>query len=139
MKKTKTIYWIFTILFAAVMLGSAIPDILVVPVAVEGFRQIGLPAYLVPFMGIAKLCGVVAILVPGYPRIREWAYAGLIFDLVGATYSVALGKSVAACTPMFILIGIGLLSYTWYHKIVKAVQVDSAPLGMQQNLAPGVS
>ena len=139
MKKTKTIYWIFTLLFAFVMLGSAIPDILVAQVAVEGFRQIGLPAYLVPFMGIAKLCGVVAILVPGYPRIKEWAYAGLIFDLAGATYSVAAGKSVAACIPMLFFIAIGLLSYAWYHKNLKAMQGNPALLRMQQNLAAGIS
>jgi hypothetical protein len=139
MKKTKTMYWIFTLLFAFSMLGSAIPDILVLPVAVEGFRQIGLPAYLVPFLGIAKLCGVVAILVPGYPRIREWAYAGLLFDLVGATYCVSAGKSVAAGTPMIIFIGIGLLSYAWYHKNLKAVQADPTQSGMQQNLAAGIS
>jgi hypothetical protein len=139
MKKTKTMYRIFTILFAFAMLGSAIPDILVAPVAVEGFRQIGLPAYLVPFMGIAKLCGVVAILVPGYPRIKEWAYAGLIFDLVGATFCVSAGKSFALATPMFIFIGIGFLSYAWYHKNLKRQDADPTSFDMQQNLAAGIS
>jgi DoxX-like family len=42
-----------------------------------------MPAYLIPFLSIAKLLGVIAILVPGYPRIKEWAYAGLLYDLMG--------------------------------------------------------
>jgi hypothetical protein len=76
MKKTKIIYWIFTSLFVMLMLASAIPDIFSVPVAVEGFKKMGYPVYLLPFLGVAKFLGVVAILVPGYARIKEWAYAG---------------------------------------------------------------
>lgn len=117
MKKTTITYWILTGLFAFLMLGSAIPDILVVPMAVEGFRQIGYPAYLIPFLGWAKLFGVVAILVPGFPRIREWAYAGLFIDLLGATYSVlSIGKPVSAWSPMLVIIGVGVGSYVFYHK-----------------------
>lgn len=117
MKKTKVFYWIFTGLFAAMMLGSAIPDILVLPMAVTGFGDIGMPASLVPFLGWAKLLGVIAILVPGFPRLKEWAYAGLIFDLIGATYLVASsGKPVAYYIPMVIILLIAAGSYTFYHK-----------------------
>lgn len=117
MKKTTITYWILTGLFAFVMLGSAIPDILVVPVAVEGFREIGYPAYLIPFLGWAKLLGVVAILTPGFPRLKEWAYAGLFFDLLGATYSVfSIGKPVSAWLPMLFFLGVGIGSYVFYHK-----------------------
>lgn len=97
MKKIKITYWIFTSLFSFIMLGSAIPDIFVQPIAVEGFRALGYPTYLLPFIGIAKFLGVVAILVPGFPRIKEWAYAGLIIDLTGATYSIiSSGESASA-------------------------------------------
>ncbi|GAB2562820.1 DoxX family protein [Spirosoma areae] len=124
MKKTKITYWVFTALFAFVMLGSAIPDILVLPVAVEGFKQIGYPAYLLPFLGWAKLFGVVALLIPGFPRIKEWAYAGLFFDLLGATYSVMnSGKSVTDWTPMLVIIGVGVGSYVFYHKKLKTTAV----------------
>lgn len=117
MKKTKIIYWIFTSLFAFIMLGSAIPDILSQPVAVEGFRQMGYPAYLLPFIGIAKLLGVVAILVPGFPRIKEWAYAGLLFDLVGATYSIISSvESVSAWGFMALPLILATGSYFFYHK-----------------------
>ena len=62
-------------------------DIMSVPDAVALFNHLGYPTYLLPFIGIAKLLGVVAILIPGFPRIKEWAYAGFVFDLTGAMYS----------------------------------------------------
>lgn len=127
MKKTKILYWVFTGLFAFVMLGSAIPDILVVPMAVQGFKEIGLPAYLLPFLGWAKLVGVIAILVPGFPRIKEWAYAGLIIDLVGATYCVySGGKNPTDWIPMLAFIGLGAASYHFYHKKQAAASPESS-------------
>ncbi len=85
MKKNKALYWTITGLFLAFMLFSAVPDILVVPDAVTFMVHLGYPKYFIPFIGVAKLLGVIAILVPGFPRIKEWAYAGLCFDLIGAT------------------------------------------------------
>lgn len=119
MKKTKVLYWIFTVLFAAFMLLSAIPDILVMQLAVDGFAQIGLTAHLVPFLGWAKLLGVIAILVPGFPRIREWAYAGLMFDLIGAIYLVMFIKPASQWMPIFLPVILGILSYHFYHKRLK--------------------
>src|SRR5258708_6766581 len=99
MKKTKIFYWIFTGLFAFLMLGSAVPDIVSSPIAVKGMHEdLGYPVYLIPFLGVAKLLGAVAILVPGYSRLKEWGYAGLLFDLVGAAYSIlASGEPFANC------------------------------------------
>ena len=88
MKKTNIIYWIFTGLFGAVMLLTSIPDILMVPDAVAFITKLGYPVYFAPFIGVAKVLGVIAILIPGFPRIKEWAYAGLAFDLIGAVYSI---------------------------------------------------
>jgi len=117
MKKTKILYWTFTGLFALLMLGSAIPNIISDPMSLEGFRRMDLPAYLVPFLGVAKALGVVAILLPGYPRLKEWAYAGLAFDLIGATYSIiASGQPVSAATFMVIPFLLATLSYIFYHK-----------------------
>ena len=117
MKKINISYWIFTSLFSFIMLGSAIPDILVQPIAVEGFKGLGYPSYLIPFIGIAKLLGVVAILAPGFPRIKEWAYAGLIIDLTGATYSIiSSGQSASAWGFMALPLMLGIGSYIFYHK-----------------------
>jgi uncharacterized membrane protein YphA (DoxX/SURF4 family) len=120
MKKTKITYWVLTGLFAFVMAGSAIPNIMVNPMSVQGFHEMGYPTYIIPFLGWAKLLGVVAILVPGFPRIKEWAYAGLIFDLLGATYSVAnSGKTLGEWSPIFIFVALGFGSYFFYHKRLK--------------------
>jgi uncharacterized membrane protein YphA (DoxX/SURF4 family) len=117
MKKAKIAYWVVTGLFAFVMLGSAVPNIMVNPMSVQGFSEMGYPTYLIPFLGWAKLLGVVAILVPGYPRIKEWAYAGLLFDLIGATYSVAnSGKTPENWAPIVIFVAVGFGSYFLYHK-----------------------
>lgn len=123
MKKTNLLYWIFTGLFAAFMLLSDIPDILVMDLAVKGFGEMGMPAYLVPFLGVAKALGVIAILIPDYPRIKEWAYAGLMFDLIGAVYGIiCIGKSAENWAPVFLPILLGILSYTFYHKRLKLKQ-----------------
>jgi uncharacterized membrane protein YhaH (DUF805 family) len=116
MKTTNILYWVFTGLFAAFMLMSAIPDIISDPVAVKGMHdELGYPLYFIPFIGVAKALGVVAILVPGYPRIKEWAYAGFAFDLLGATYSIlSLGKP--DWLFMLIPLAVFVASYSFYHK-----------------------
>jgi uncharacterized membrane protein YphA (DoxX/SURF4 family) len=83
----KAPYWILTGLLAAFMLLGSIPDVLRVPQAVAFFMHLGYPAYLLPFLGVAKTLGVLAVVVPGFPRLREWASAGSTFDLSGALYS----------------------------------------------------
>lgn len=118
MKKTNILYWIFTSLFAAFMAMSAIPDILVMPIAVTGMHEgLGYPVYFIPFIGVAKLLGAIAILVPGFNRLKEWAYAGLVFDLIGATFSIiAVGKTAADYGGMIVPLAFAALSYIYYHK-----------------------
>ncbi|MBT2618422.1 MULTISPECIES: DoxX family protein [unclassified Bacillus (in: firmicutes)] len=126
MKKTKIIYWIFTGLLVALMVLGSIPDIMSVPDAVALFNHLGYPTYLLPFIGIAKLLGVVAILIPGFPRIKEWAYAGFVFDLTGAMYSsISVGDPVSGW--LIFIIGYILIagSYIYHHKILKSTSVSN--------------
>jgi hypothetical protein len=118
MKKTNILYWTFTGIFGAFMLFSAIPDIIVVPEAVEMVsNQLGYPKYIIPFLGVAKTLGVIAILIPGFPRLKEWAYAGLFFDLLGATYSAIMVSGFdPAMLFMVVIFGLLFLSYAFYHK-----------------------
>lgn len=105
-------YWIATGLLAAFMLLGAIPDVLRVPEAVAFLMHLGYPAYLLPFLGVAKTLGVLAVLVPGFPRLREWAYAGLTFDLSGALYShLSVGDPVS--TWSFPAIGLFLVAASY--------------------------
>lgn len=77
---------------------------------------------MLPFLGVAKLLGVIALLVPGFSRIKEWAYAGMFFDLTGAVYS---GLSVGGFDPkmlvMLVPFGLGALSYIYHHKRLKKI------------------
>ena len=118
MKKTNIFYWIFTGLFAAMMFMSAVPDVISSDIAVKGMHDgLGYPLYFIPFIGVAKVLGVIAILVPGFPRLKEWAYAGLVFDLVGATYSiVASGQPASGAAFMVVPFLLATLSYVFYHK-----------------------
>jgi uncharacterized membrane protein YphA (DoxX/SURF4 family) len=118
MKKINILYWIFTGLFAAFMTFSAIPDIMMVPEAVDMVsNKLGYPTYLLPFLGWAKLAGSIAILVPGFPRLKEWAYAGLFFDLVGATYAGICTEGFQVAMLFMVLpFGVEALSYIYHHK-----------------------
>ena len=96
----KIAYWIFTGLIAALMIVSAIPDMLVIDEAVKIFEHLGYPRYLLPFIGIAKLLGAAAILQPWFRGLKEWAYAGITFDLIGALYShLAVGDPIQFLIP----------------------------------------
>lgn len=101
---------------AALMLLSAVPDVLQVPEATAVFRRLGYPPYLLLFLGTAKILGVAAVLTPGIPRVKEWAFAGLTFDLCGALYShLSVGDRPSVWMPA----AIGLLlmagSYVAYR------------------------
>jgi uncharacterized membrane protein YphA (DoxX/SURF4 family) len=122
MKKIKIIYWISTILIAGLMLFSGIPDLLSVPDAVAFFKTLGYPAYLLPFLGVAKTLAAITILVPGFNRLKEWAYAGITYDLLGAAYSgVASGASAASGLIFFAAIfAVLAVSYIYHHKKLKA-------------------
>ena len=116
MKKRNILYWMLTGIMAALMLLGSIQDVLRVPAARAWFVHLGYPSYLLPFIGIAKILGVTAVVAPGTRRLKEWAYAGLVFDLFGSTYShISVGDSFAWIIPV-----IGLLlvagSYAFYRK-----------------------
>jgi hypothetical protein len=121
-KTVNTLYWIFTILFSALMLFSAWSSILVNEDAVKLIHgMLGYPEYFIPFTGWAKLIGVIVILIPGFNRIKEWAYAGLFFDLIAAVYSgIAVAKTVdPLMLTMLAWFVPGILSYVYWHKKMK--------------------
>jgi hypothetical protein len=95
----------------------AIGNILSEPEWVDVFKQLGYPLYLLPFLGVAKLLGIIVLLVPGFPRLKEWAYAGMFFDLVGAVYS---GLMAGGFDPLMLIMILpflfGGLSYVFHHK-----------------------
>jgi uncharacterized membrane protein YphA (DoxX/SURF4 family) len=102
---------------ATLMLLSAIPDILQVNGAVTVFRHLGYPTYLLPFLGTAKTLGVIAILVPRFQRLKEWAFAGLLFDVTGALYShLSVGDPLSAWAPAAVALIMVSGSYLIYRR-----------------------
>jgi uncharacterized membrane protein YphA (DoxX/SURF4 family) len=121
MKKTNTLYWIFTILFSVFMIFTAVPDIILAEEAVTFMNHLGYNNNFIIFIGVAKVLGGLAILIPGFPRIKEWAYAGLFFDLIGAIYSIAATDGLnPGMTFILLPIIIGALSYIYHHKRIAA-------------------
>lgn len=117
MKNIKLMYWIVTGLFSAFMLFSSVPDIIKSPDAIAFITALGYPEYFVVFIGVAKVLGILAILVPGFPRLKEWAYAGLFFDLFGAAYSITAQQGFQPGTLVLILpVGFLFWSYFLHHK-----------------------
>jgi len=90
MKAKSIAYWTTTVLVAFALGSGGVAQLARVSATVDGFvRILGYPPYFVPILGFWKVCGAIAILVPRFPRLKEWAYAGIIFDLTGAAASCA--------------------------------------------------
>ena len=117
MKTTKIIYWILTGLFLAMMLWSAFGSFTNNPDGAKIMAHLQYPLYLGKLLGVLKILGVIAIVVPGFPRLKEWAYAGFTFDLIGATWgSIAVGDPVSQWAFMFVFFIVLAISYSLYHK-----------------------
>jgi hypothetical protein len=105
----------------ALMLFSAIGSFMNNPQGAEGARHLGYPMYIFKFLAVAKILGVIAILVPGNRRLKEWAYAGFTFDLIGAVYSgLAVGDPITMWIPVFVGLIFIFGSYITYHKLSKS-------------------
>src|SRR5262245_16249642 len=85
---TKSItYWMTTGLVVFAMFSGGIAELAHRPETIDGMKQLGYPVYLVMILGFWKLLGSLALVVPGVPRVKEWAYAGIFFNMTGAAVS----------------------------------------------------
>ena len=105
-------YWAATGLFCLALGSGGLGHLLRAAPMAEGMAALGYPAYVMTILGVAKLCGVAALLVPGLPLMKEWAYAGFTFNLLGATIShLFAGDPIAEALPPLVLLGIAAASY----------------------------
>ncbi|MCW3123508.1 MAG: DoxX-like family protein [Flavipsychrobacter sp.] len=126
-KRNKIIYWTATALLSFGMLGSGIQQVLGAKAMVDLLTHLGYPLYFMTILGVWKILAVIAILMPGFKLVKEWAYAGLFFTMTGALIShLVCGdhgvKEIMAPTMQTVFI---LLS--WYfrpadRKIISAGQ-----------------
>lgn len=86
-KRNLAIYWIATVLMSVGMLGSGIAQITHAKQMVDLVVPLGYPLYILYIIGTWKILGVIAILVPGFKILKEWAYAGFFFVMTGAFIS----------------------------------------------------
>jgi len=116
-KTIKIIYWIFTVLFAAFMLFSGVSELMQTEQGNAVLIQLGYPLYLNFILGVAKILGAIVLVIPQFKIIKEWAYAGFTFDILGASVSFALNGdgAFAALFPLVIL-AVMFVSYVSWKK-----------------------
>jgi len=118
MKKLNILYWVSTVFTGLFMGWSGVQNALVTQGSIDLITaDLGYPEYIIPFLGVAKILGVAGILLPVSARLREWAYAGLFFDFIGAMYS---GVADNGFDPMMLTLLIPFammgLSYGAHHR-----------------------
>jgi uncharacterized membrane protein YphA (DoxX/SURF4 family) len=108
---SKIIYWASTGLIAAMSLLSAATYLSGSQQAVEGFTHVGYPQQLRVLLGIAKLLGAITLVIPGWPRLKEWAYAGFTFAWTAATVAHYLAHDGAKIIMPPVLLVLLVISY----------------------------
>ena len=123
-KTNNIIYWVSTIIFAGLMIFSSVSGIQPSQQAIQMIHDgMGFPIYFIQFISVAKILGSIAILIPGLNRsIKEWAYAGLFFDLAAVVYSgIAMsGKFDPMMLMMLAWIVPGVVSYYCWNRKIKS-------------------
>lgn len=109
------LYWVTTIFLAIGMLAGGVQQMLQVGGYVDIASQLGYPLYLLSILGVWKILGVIAVLIPKAPVVKEWAYAGFFFAMSGAAIShLATGQPVDKIFPSLVLLLMTLSS--WYFR-----------------------
>jgi len=116
-KRNKIIYWVTIGLLAFCMLPQGLAQIFRTKGYADIIAHLGYPLYLLYIIGGWKILGVIAILIPGFNLVKEWAYAGFFFVMSGAVFShIASGDSIKEIAPsLFLLI---LTVAAWYSRYV---------------------
>ena len=122
-KRNKIIYWIATIWLALGMLSTGMVQLLklkdqgttIAPGGETSVTHLGYPIYILTILGIWKILGVTTVLIPKFPLLKEWAYAGFFFVMSGAIFShIALGDSLKEMFPSLLLLILTVVS--WYFR-----------------------
>lgn len=114
-KRNKTIYWVSTLWLALGMTSTGIVQLIKMKEEADMMTHLGYPLYFLTLLGVWKLLGVMAVLIPKFPLVKEWAYAGFFFAMSGAIFShVASGDGAKELFgPLLLLI---LTIVSWYFR-----------------------
>jgi hypothetical protein len=129
MTKTKKItYWIATLWLALGMVSTGAVQLLKVKAgagAMDSITHLGYPVYVLTLLGVWKMAGVIAVLIPRFPLLKEWAYAGLFFAMTGAIFShVASGDPLIEILPSMLLLTLTLVSWYFRPPARKLISID---------------
>ena len=131
-KRNKIIYWIATVWLGLGMTATGTLQLFrteaegaLAPPGVYGITHLGYPVYFLTIIGIWKLLGVIAVLIPGFPRLKEWAYAGFFFLMSGAVFShIAVGDPSIELLPSLLLLILTVVSWYFRPESRKLISVD---------------
>jgi len=127
-------YWIATALVAGTYLMTGAMDLAHAPPMADGMARLGYPPYVMSLLGVWKILGAAALLAPGLPRVKEWAYAGITFNLTGAAFShVVSGDPAANVAVPLVLLGLAAISWALRpqsRRLAGAVPAGGVPSGI---------
>jgi uncharacterized membrane protein YphA (DoxX/SURF4 family) len=130
MDRRRLAFWATTVPVCLAFVGSGIANVAHVPHIARDMAHLGYPFYFSSILGVWKVLGAVAIAVPRFPRLKQWAYAGMMFDLTGAAVSRAvMGDGAAGVVPPLVLASLVIASLVLHSpdKIGVAHESVSAP------------
>tara|TARA_B100000953_G_C17899738_1_gene383989 strand:+ start:29 stop:412 length:384 start_codon:yes stop_codon:yes gene_type:complete len=114
-KRNKIIYWIATIWLALGMVSTGIVQLIKLEEEVEVINALGFPSYLLTILGVWKILGTIAVLLPKLPLLKEWAYAGFFFAMTGAAIShLIVGDEIITLFGPILLVALTIIS--WYFR-----------------------
>jgi len=116
-KTTKILYWVLLSLFCLFHIGDALGGLTMQQAGIDAMHTMGYPVYLMPFLAVLKLMGVAALLQNKFRWIKEWAFAGFSFTLIGASVShFYVQDSIAfAIMPLVFLAALMVIYYCWHR------------------------
>lgn len=114
-KRNKIIYWVATLWLSLGMTATGIVQVIKMKEEVDMMHHLGYPIYFLPLLGIWKILGVIAVLIPKFTLLKEWAYAGFFFAMSGAVFShLASGDEVITLFGPVLLLVLTIVS--WYFR-----------------------
>ncbi|MEO7800980.1 MAG: DoxX family protein [Ginsengibacter sp.] len=128
--RNKITYWVATIWLALGMVSTGIVQLMKRKEEATMFAHLGYPVYLSTILAIAKFMGVIAVLVPKFPLVKEWAYTGFFFVMAGAVLShFAVGNGAEDFFGPVLLLAPTIIS--WYfrpaeRKLVSVNQMNNS-------------
>ena len=124
--KNKVTYWFSTALVAGASLLAAVNYLLGSEQMVQAFAHLGYPPHLRVLLGVAKLLGAIALLVPRFPRIKEWAYAGFTFAWISAFVAHHVAQDGAEQFAPLVLLAVMGVSYATRPERLRLAAGDAA-------------